>query len=281
MPKYQIGARAHDYGRGTPADLFRRMRTDGWECTQLAYKKAVEGVSELTDVTPELVEETRRAFADTGLSLAVLGVYREIGSADEALRERETNVFISQMPVCCALGAPCMGTETTPMEKQPAGTTMREAQRQLMRSLEAIVPAAEEAGVTVAIEPVWHHALCTAEFTKEVLDTMGSDCLRVLFDPANLLSREWMDRQDELFGRAVELWGDKIVGIHFKGIRYDAQGVRSACRLEQSQVDYASVFRRLSQLPQSVLPVLREEAVPAAAASDIAFMRSFFGAQEG
>ena len=36
MPKYQIGARAHDYGRGTTADLFRRMRTDGWECTQLA-----------------------------------------------------------------------------------------------------------------------------------------------------------------------------------------------------------------------------------------------------
>ena len=63
-------------------------------------------------------------------------MYREIGSADEALRERETNVFISQMPVCRALGAPCMGTETTPMEKQPAGTTMREAQRQLMRSLE-------------------------------------------------------------------------------------------------------------------------------------------------
>lgn len=281
MPQYQIGARAHDYGRSTPEDLFRRIRSDGWECTQLAYKKAVEGVSELTDVTPELVEQTKRAFADTGLSLAVLGVYREIGSADEALRARETDVFISQMSVCRALGAPCMGTETTPMEKQPAGTTIREAQRQLMRSLEVIVPAAEEAGVIVAIEPVWHHALCTAEFTKEVLDTMGSNCLRVLLDPANLLSKEWLDRQDVLFGRAVELWGDKIVGIHFKGVRYDAQGAYSSCRLEQSQVDYAAVFRHLAQLPQDTLPVLREEAVPQAAASDIAFMRSFFDAQKG
>jgi len=32
----------------------------------------------------------------------------------------------------------------------------------------------------------------------------------------------------------------------------------------------------LRQLPQDALPVLREEAVPARAASDIAFMRGFF-----
>ena len=31
----------------------------------------------------------------------------------------------------------------------------------------------------------------------------------------------------------------------------------------------------LRQLPQKVLPVLREEAVPARAASDIAFMKKF------
>ena len=35
-------------------------------------------------------------------------------------------------------------------------------------------------------------------------------------------------------------------------------------------------FRMLRQLPQDALPVLREEAVPARAASDIAFMRGFF-----
>ena len=32
----------------------------------------------------------------------------------------------------------------------------------------------------------------------------------------------------------------------------------------------------LHQLPQAVLPVLREEAVPARAASDIAFMKGYF-----
>ena len=40
-------------------------------------------------------------------------------------------------------------------------------------------------------------------------------------------------------------------------------------------MDYAGGFAMLKQMPQRVLPVLREEAVPAKAASDIAFMRKF------
>jgi len=47
--------------------------------------------------------------------------------------------------------------------------------------------------------------------------------------------------------------------------------------LEDSVIDYAGGFAMLRQLPQDSLPVLREEAVPARAASDIAFIRSFCG----
>ena len=41
-------------------------------------------------------------------------------------------------------------------------------------------------------------------------------------------------------------------------------------------MDYKGGFEMLRALPQPVLPVLREEAVPARAASDLAFMKSFF-----
>ena len=46
--------------------------------------------------------------------------------------------------------------------------------------------------------------------------------------------------------------------------------------VEVSLTVYGGVFAMLRQMPQEVLPVLREEAVPARAASDIAFMRRFF-----
>ena len=276
MPEYLIGARAHDYGRGLPEEMLKRLAADGFSCTQLAYKKAIAGVDSYQDVTNELVCQTRQAMEITGVQVPVLGVYVELAAVDEELRRDHVEQFISQIPVCKALGASCMGSETTAMRKQPPGATVEDGQRQLLKSLDAILPVAEAYNVTVALEPVWHHALNTPETVRRVLDTMGSPNLKVLFDPANLMSREWMDRQDKLFGRAMELWGDKVMAVHFKGVCYTLDGRRTPCPLEQSAVDYREAFAAMKGLPQAVIPVIREEAVPARAALDIAFMRSFF-----
>ena len=275
MPRYILGARAHDYGRGAPAELFQKLSADGWTCTQLAFRKAIAGVKTCADITPRLIAETRAAAEQTRLRVAVLGAYVELGAMEENERLAAVRDFISQLPVCKALSAPCMASETTPMEKQPPGTTYAEAQKRLLKSLETILPEAERAGVTVALEPVCHHAMNTPEATRMVLDTMRSKNLKVLLDPANLLSRAWENRQDILFGRAMELWGDQIVAVHFKGVRFSGDERRS-CGLGQSAVDYRAVFRAMSGLPQEELPVLREEAEPARAAADQAFMRSFW-----
>lgn len=275
MPRYILGARAHDYGRGEPAELFQKLAADAWECTQLAFRKAVAGVKTYADVTPRLIAETHDAAEQTRLRVAVLGTYVELGAMEEDRRLAAVRDFISQIPVCRVLSVPCIASETTPIEKQPPGTTYNEAQKQLLKSLDAILPEAERAGVTVALEPVCHHALNTPEAARMVLDTMRSDRLKLLFDPANLLSREWEARQDVLFGRAMELWGDQIMAVHFKGVRFSGPE-RSSCAPEQSAVDYRAAFRAMSGLPQAELPVLREEAVPAKAAADQAFMRSFF-----
>ncbi len=70
--------------------------------------------------------------------------------------------------------------------------------------------------------------------------------------------------------------GDQIVAVHFKGQNFKPDGTLYSTSLEDSCVDYKGGFEMLRALPQPLLPVLREEAVPARAASDIAFMKSFF-----
>ena len=66
------------------------------------------------------------------------------------------------------------------------------------------------------------------------------------------------------------------MAVHFKGQNFKPDGTLYSTSLEESGVDYKGGFEMLRTLPQPVLPVLREEAVPARAASDIAFMKSFF-----
>ena len=127
MPEFILGARGHDFGRHDPETLFSSIGQAGFACTQLAFTKAVEGVKSYADVTPALVERARAAAAASGVGIAVDGTYVELSYADEDKRRAEVAKVLSQIPVARALGAGCMGSETTNMAKQP-GVTRKEAQ---------------------------------------------------------------------------------------------------------------------------------------------------------
>ena len=248
----------------------------GFACTQLAFTKAVEGVKSYADVTPALVERARAAAAASGVGIAVDGTYVELSYADEDKRHAEVAKVLSQIPVARALGAGCMGSETTNMAKQP-GVTRREAQEALLRSLGEILPACEEQGVLFAVECVYYHAMNTPEAVRMVLDTMASPNLRVICDFANYVGPEAasVDAQRRIWDKVGSWYGDKITAVHFKGQNFQPDGTLYSTSLEDSCVDYAGGFEMLRQMPQASLPVLREEAVPARAASDLAFMRRF------
>ena len=275
MPKFIVGARLHDYGKGSPDELFGRVAADGVAAGQLAYKKCGPSVRSYADVTDALVAETVAAEKAHSIQVAVLGTYVELAINDES-RLKNAADFKSQLAVCKALGAGCIGTETTSMEKQPAGTTREEAQELLCRSLADILPAAEALGVTVAVEPVTYHSMNSAAATRHILDTMRSPNLKVIFDMSNLVDAGNVGAQDRIWNDVGELLGDQIVAVHFKGQAFAPDGGLLHTSLEDSLTDYAGAFAMLRQLPQDALPVLREEAVPARAASDIAFMRGFF-----
>lgn len=275
MPKFIVGARLHDYGKGTPDELFARVSADGFAAVQLAYKKCVPTVKSYADITEALVNDTIAAEKAHNIQVAVLGTYVEL-AINDARRLQNVADFKSQLAVCKALGAGCIGTETTKMCDQPAGTTRKEAQELLCRSLAEILPVAEELGVTVGVEPVTYHSMNSAAATRHILDTMRSPNLEVIFDLSNLVDADNVNAQDRIWNDIGELVGDKIVAVHFKGQAFNPDGSLLHTSLEDSLTDYAGAFAMLRQLPQEVLPVLREEAVPARAASDIAFMRRFF-----
>ena len=115
MPKFIVGARLHDYGKGSPDELFGRVAADGFAAVQLAYKKCVPSVRSYADVTDALVAETVAAEKAHTIQVAVLGTYVELAINDES-RLKNAADFKSQLAVCKALGAGCIGTETTSME---------------------------------------------------------------------------------------------------------------------------------------------------------------------
>lgn len=265
----KIGVRLHDYGKGDPEQQLARVAGDGWKGIQLAFVKAIEGVNEVEDITPQLVKKVKNSLDKNELSLPVLGAYVELGMYDEKIRRQEADKFIEQISAAAKMGAGCIGSETTAFTKQPE-VTHEEALHALYRSISEILPHAQALGVTVAVEPVHYHTLSTPELAKKLLDDMACKNLKVIFDPVNLLPFEEVKKQHDLWKRSIDLLGDQIAAVHMKGVRRKGKRLVS-CLLTESIVDMPFVFDLLKALPQP-LTVLREEAVPDVAKEDIAFL---------
>lgn len=275
MEKYIPGVRLHDYGRGTPEEMFARVKAAGFDCVQLAYRAAITGIREYEDISPEIIQETLKAKEKCGMEIAVLGTYVELAIDDEAVRTRNVEIFKKQLSTCRALGAGCIGTETTSMRLQPPGTTRERGQYLLCKSLDQILPEAEKLGVTVGIEAVSYHSMNTPEAVRRVLNSMQSPALKVIFDAGNVLTADQVSCQEQLWQRTGELIGDKIVAMHFKGEGFDTEGNPLQTDLEHSVIDWEGVFRMMKAFPQRI-PVLREEAIPEKAASDLMEMQRLF-----
>ena len=267
-----IAARAHDYGRQAPETLFSRIAADGFEGVMLAFQKAIEGVSSYYDVTPEHITRVQKALQENKLALGTLGVYMELGLTVESARQKAVDQFLVGLRMASDMGLTQVASETTPMQKQPAGTTPKEAYRCLVRSMEEVLPTAEELGISVCLEPVYYHALSDARLAKRLMDDLKSPNLKITLDPANLLDIPHFEDQYAVWDEAFTLLGDAIRIVHMKGIRAVNGKREKAARFSESILDYPYLFDCIKHLNRP-LHIVREETDPATARDDVAYLK--------
>ena len=272
MAVQYIGARAHDYGKRSPEELFGDIRSAGWQAVQLALKKAIAGIDTMEDADARTVQRIGKALHDNHLHLAVLGSYIEPALVhDEKKREAGISDFLQNISIAKTLGADCVGTETTHTSDQPS-VTRQEAVQTLCHSLAKMLTRAEEVGVDIAIEPVRTHTVNTPELAAQILKTMASPRLKIIFDPVNLLSADAVPHQDELWERSLDAFGGVIAAVHMKGVAFGGENRLASSEFSESVVHYPFLFERLQKLPQN-FSVLRESANPAHGAADYAFLK--------
>ncbi len=264
----KIGVRAHDFGRHAPDALAGLVKAAGFETVQLAPHKALTGVDGMDDVHAACLDTARAAFAQAGVAIDVLGCYVEPASPDEAERARSVDLFVRGLRHAKRLGAPVVATETTRYSGDEAG---REARYQLLLgSVRRMAREAEPLGVTVGIEPVALHTLNSARLARRLLDEVASPALGIVFDPVNLLTRDNLNRQDEIWDACFALLGEHICAVHLKDVDESLEWQSIGAGL----VHYDRIFDWLSQLNKN-LPLLREEAKPESAQPDIHAIRRF------
>ena len=144
---------------------------------------------------------------------------------------------------------------------------------------EALLPLAEQAGVTLAVENVWNALILSPRDMLEFVDGFASPHLRVYFDVGNVMQ----------FGRPqhwIEALGaDRIARVHVKDFTLQPGGWLGFTQLLHGDVDWPVVMRTLRDVGYSgwVTPeVSPSSAAPEAWVSELsAAMDTIIGYYQG
>jgi sugar phosphate isomerase/epimerase len=221
----QLGIVAKTFSRDSLAANLRAVAEHGFTGTQFNMK-CVKLPTLPDQVSPRLCAEIRSAHENCGLSMAAISATFNIIHPD---RQRLDADMLRFEVLACA--APAMGTELltlctgtrdpNDMWKHHPENDTTDAWREMIKSMQRIVAVAEQARVTVLVEPELSNVVSTAVKARLLLDELASPRLKVLMDGANLIDSTDKARIHDLFDEAMELLGPDIVLAHAKDVIWD------------------------------------------------------------
>lgn len=200
-------------------------------------------------LSDDLADSIGSSFAELGVTIAAVdGTYNMI-HPDRERRFRNLG-HLRQLielarPMGTAIVTLCTGTRADTMWQIDPSNGTAEAWNDLVEQLRPAADAAESAGVTLAFEPEHSNVVDSAKRALELIETVGSPALKVLFDPANIFHRGDLQRMQEHLAEAFELVGGHIALVHAKDLDHDgAAGGRAAGR---GLLDYRFILAELDR----------------------------------
>jgi sugar phosphate isomerase/epimerase len=275
----RIGIRAHDVGKLPADELAGRIAARGLTCVQLAVNKAIEGLNlKAGDMTPGLAWHVGQAFARHHVQIAVLGCYINLSHPDVGARRGLMEFFKDHLCHARDFGCGVVATETGSLNAdwsyhpQNRGDA---AFADLIPTVAELAAEAERFGVVFGIEGVTSHVLCSPRRIRQLLDAVGSNNLRIVFDPVNLLSIENYRDQDRVIQESFDLFGDRIAVIHAKDFTVQDNTLKQV-RAGQGMLNHKLLLGLLRQR-KPYISILLEEAGEQTAEECVRFLNNVEG----
>jgi sugar phosphate isomerase/epimerase len=252
-----LGIFAKTFVRPNFAEAFRAAKSHGLDCVQFNF--ACAGLPTLPGrVDPPLLKRIQAALDGESLRMAAVSGTCNLIHPDPAQRAMDLEKLALLVRCCGELGTSvvtlCTGTRDPenmwrrhPENHDPA------AWHDLARSLERLLPTAQECRVCLGVEPEPANVIDTARRARELLDQMRSPSLKIVFDEAEILAE------------AVDLLGEDIVVAHAKDL--DQEGLIGEVAAGRGALNYGlylSWLKRAGFKGPLILHNLRESEVAGA-----------------
>ena len=243
----KIGIFARTFVRPTLDEVLSAVRQHDLSVVQFNFSCA--GLASLPEsLDPVVCRTIREAFARHGLEMAaVSGTFNAI-HPDAIRRADDLHRCAALIRACPLLGCPivtlCTGTrDAENMWHAHRDNQTTEAWRDLIGTLELLLPVAEESRVLLGIEPETANVVDSAARARQLLDEVRSGSLKIVMDAANLFRRQDEARMSEILTEAFDLLGPDIVLAHAKDITDDANKQSQAAGT--GRLDWITYFQLL------------------------------------
>jgi hexulose-6-phosphate isomerase len=199
--------------------------------------------------TPEELKSFRSLAKKYDLELSGLMSFLYWGanaaSADPAVRAKASALLARQIECAQELGIDTILVVpgAVGVDFIPGAETVRYdlAYERATEFIKAALPAAEKAGVTIAVENVWNKFLLSPLEMRAFVDQFASKNVGVYFDVANTLSFGYPEHW-------IEILGSRIRRVHFKDYRRNVGTVDGFCDLLSGDVDWPAVMAALHKV---------------------------------
>jgi sugar phosphate isomerase/epimerase len=213
---------ARTYPFTNAAAVFAAAAADGYHGVQ--FNLASAGLPTLPEQLPDgLTEDIKHQAHAAGITLAALSGTYNMAHPDANVRASSRKVFGNVVEAARRMGAPvvtlCTGSRNPEnMWKNHPENQGALAWSVLRSELDSVLPLAESAGITLAIEPEPGNVVNHAQAARRLLDEVTSPFLGIVLDPANLLSPATLSQQHRVIAEAAQLLGDSVLLAHIKDI---------------------------------------------------------------
>jgi len=210
-----------------------------------------------TPLTAQRSRAIRRAYESHGVQVVAFAAYRDIATPDAERRAEARNQMIEWIRWAPELGAPLVCTEATvesghlpPVTSQPHRSqpqTGEEPFRILIDEVGNLERYAREAGVAIALEPSTSTPLGTTERALTLLRGLNSPHIKLIFDPANVMTEEALPRQREHYAALLDVLAPYIALAHAKDFAVTDAG-RYTPAAGRGLLDWTTIFAELRRV---------------------------------
>lgn len=241
----QIGIFAKTFDGADPETILAAAANASYATVQ--YNMACSGLPSLpTHVTPEHIEAIESAIENSGVSICALSATYNMVHPDSEIR----NKGLASLEVLAGAAQSlnvrlltlCTGSRN-PLDQwaHHVDNQTPEAWADLRAAMEKALAIAEAHDLYLGIEPEHGNVVNSSTAAKQLIAELGSSRLKVIIDPANLVSTESATEQKIIIATAIEQVAGHIVLAHAKDRNSNGEVVASG----QGVIDFPHFISRL------------------------------------